>query len=108
MKIFYTAVILSLCLNCYAGNNTIYKDGMYTGSHSFVNVEITIENNKISNIDITGHGGGGKKYADLISPMAKEVIKAQSTDIDAITGATVSSRNFIDAVNNALKKAAIN
>jgi uncharacterized protein with FMN-binding domain len=105
MNIIFIILAVSLCFNCYAGDNTLYKDGVYEGSHSFVSVEVKIENNKISNIDITRHGGGGKKYAALISPMAKEVIKYQSTNIDTITGATVSSENFINAVNNALEKA---
>jgi uncharacterized protein with FMN-binding domain len=105
MKVIFIALVLSLCFNCYAGNDTLYVDGTYEGSHSFVTVEVNIENNRISSIDITRHGGGGQKYADMISSMAKEVIKHQSTNIDTITGATVSSNNFIDAVNNALEKA---
>jgi uncharacterized protein with FMN-binding domain len=107
MKIIFIFLALSLCFNCYASDNTLYTDGVYQGTHSFVSVEVTIENNRISNIDITHHGGGGKKYADMISAMAKNTIKHQSTHIDTITGATVSSENFINAVNDALKKAKI-
>ena len=107
MKIIFIALALSLCFNCYASDDVLYNDGVYEGSHSFVSVEVKIENNRISNIDIMRHGGGGKKYADMISPMAKEVIKTQSTNIDTITGATVSSDNFINAVDNALDKAKI-
>ena len=105
MKIIFIILALSLSCNCYANNDTLYKDGVYEGSFSFVSVEVKIENNKISNIDITRHGGGGQRYADMISPMAEEVIKHQSTHIDTITGATVSSKNFINAVDNALEKA---
>jgi uncharacterized protein with FMN-binding domain len=107
MKIIFIVLVLSLCFNCYASDDTLYTDGVYEGSHSFVSVEVKIENNKIANIDIMRHGGGGQKYADMISPMAVEVIKHQSTNIDAITGATVSSNNFINAVNDALEKAKI-
>jgi urocanate reductase len=107
MKIIFIALTLSLSFNCYASDDALYSDGVYEGSYSFVSVEVKIENNRISNIDITRHGGGGQKYADMVSPMAKEVIKHQSTNIDAITGATVSSENFINAVNDALKKAII-
>jgi urocanate reductase len=105
MKIIFIILALSLCFNCYAGDDTLYADGVYEGSHSFVSVKVKIENNKISNIDITRHGGGGQKYADMISPMAKDVIRHQSLNIDTITGATVSSENFINAVNDALEKA---
>ena len=105
MKIIFILLALSLCFNCYAGDDILYKDGVYEGSYSFVSVEVKIENNRISNIDITRHGGGGQKYADMISPMSEEVIKHQSANIDTITGATVTSENFINAVNNALEKA---
>jgi urocanate reductase len=105
MKIIFIVLVLSLCFNCYAGNDTLYADGTYEGSHSFVSVEVKIENSRISSIDITRHGGGGQKYADMISPMAKDIIEHQHTNIDIITGATVSSNNFITAVNNALEKA---
>jgi uncharacterized protein with FMN-binding domain len=105
MKIIFIALALSPSFNCYASDNTLYTDGLYEGSHSFVSVEVKIENNRISNVDITSHGGGGKRYAGMISPMPREVIRYQSTNIDTITGATVSSDNFINAVNSALKKA---
>lgn len=107
MKIIFIILALSLSCNCYAGNDTLYKNGVYEGSFSFVSVKVKIENNKITNIDITRHGGGGQRYADMISPMAKEVIKHQSTNIDAITGATVSSQHFVKAVEDALAKAKI-
>ena len=107
MKTIFIALVLSLGFNCYASNDTLYKDGVYEGSFSFVSVEVKIENNKISNIDIMRHGGGGQRYADMISPMAKEVIKHQSTNVDTITGATVSGENFIKAVEDALEKAKI-
>lgn len=82
-----------------------YADGVYEGEYSFVKVEVTIEEGKISDVAILEHGGGGQEYADMIAPLVDKVIESQSTDFDAITGATVSSTNFKNAVDAALEKA---
>jgi len=90
-----------------AGND-VYADGAYEGEHSFVKVRVTIKDGKMSDVEILRHGGGGKKYADMINTLTDKVVEEQSTSVDAITGATVSSKNFKKAVDNALKKAAKN
>jgi len=84
---------------------TQFKDGAYKGKHSFVEVVVTIENGRISEIEMVEHGGGGKEYADMVEPLIGEMIGQQSTEVDAVTGATVSSDNLKKAVDNALKKA---
>lgn len=80
------------------------KDGIYQGEHSFIRVEVTIKDNKIYDIKILHHGGGGKKYADMVTVLIDNIIQKQSVDVDAITGATVSSVNLKNAINNALEK----
>ena len=90
-----------------AGNDT-YVDGVYEGECSFVKVRVAIKDGNISDVKILRHGGGGEKYADMINPLTDKVVQEQSTNIDAITGATVSSKNFKKAVDNALKKALLN
>ena len=84
-----------------------YRDGTYEGSSSFVNVKVTIEDGNISDVTILGHGGGGKPYADLVAPLTKEIVEKQSTSVDAVTGATVSSDALKQAVKKALEKAAV-
>ena len=108
MKKLFLLTLFLLAITIFIANaaDNAYVDGVYEGEYSFVKVQVTIKNGHISDVDILHHGGGGKKYADMIAPLADEVIQKQSTDIDAITGATVSSRNFKNAVDNALKKAA--
>jgi len=85
----------------------VRADGTYTGSHSFVTVAVTIADGKIAAIIITEHGGGGDHYADLIRPLADRMLEKQTTDVDTVTGATVSSNHLKKAVAKALKKAEI-
>jgi uncharacterized protein with FMN-binding domain len=82
-----------------------YADGVYEGEYSFVKVQVAVKDGKINNIKMLHHGGGGKKYENMVKPLLSEMVKKQSTDVDAITGATVSSDHLQNAVNNALEKA---
>ena len=80
-------------------------DGIYEGEYLFVTVNVTVEEGKISRVKMTHHGGGGEKYAAMVDPLIDRIVKKQSTDVDGITGATVSSDNLRKAVDDALKKA---
>ena len=83
-------------------------DGIYEGAYSqFPNkaeVKVTIRNNRIENIEITTHFSSwiGSRANDVIP---ERIVKEQSTKVDAVTGATNSSRVIMNAVQNALGKA---
>jgi NosR/NirI family transcriptional regulator, nitrous oxide reductase regulator len=100
---FMIAILLSS--SCCFADSVKYIDGAYSGSHAFIDVIITIEDNKIANIEIMRHGGGGKRYEDMVIPLIDKIILNQSTRIDAVTAATVSSENLVKAVDMALSQA---
>ncbi len=77
-------------------------DGVYTGRFHKVRwtyeVEVTVENHKIVGIVVlnkVGDGGLGEKAAE-------EIIANQSVLIDAVSGATVTTKALQKAVENAL------
>lgn len=80
-------------------------DGTYAGSYgdflNTVSLKVTVKKHKITNITIIdqkcGQGYGALDTVDRI-------IKAQSSKVDAVTGASSSSRVIMIAVNKALKK----
>ena len=80
-------------------------DGVYEGSNSMMDVSVTIEEGQITDIKILEHRGGGKQYEEMILPMLDLMIEKQSTDVDAVTGATTSSKALKLAVEEALEKA---
>ena len=47
--------------------------------------------------------GGGKEYENMVQDLTARIIEDQSTEVDGITGATVSSNNLKQAVENALQ-----
>ena len=104
MKIaVFLLLILLLSSPLYAEK---YADGVFEGSDGFVKVSVAIENGKIKDVEILKHRPGGEKYEKMITPLTDEVIKKQSSDVDAVTGATTSSKYFKKAVQNALDKSA--
>lgn len=84
-----------------------YQDGKYQteaeGLHGPVKVATTITGGKISAVEVlVGAGEYQSKANDVI---ASEIIATQSTDVDAVSGATVSSNAIMTAVKKALQEA---
>lgn len=80
-------------------------DGDYHGEYTLtpVNVEVmvSIVNNQISNIEILKHFNGLGKQAEAIIP---HILNQQNLDVDSVSGATVSSKCILKAVEDALTK----
>ena len=102
-------VILFFLIVCISNGKPVhaeeksYTDGVYVGEHSFVKVRVTVEEGSMAAIDILSHGGGGEKYEEMIEPLTEKIIAEQSLQVDAITGATVSSNHLKKAVEKALR-----
>ena len=79
-----------------------YK-GSYKGGPNKAIVEVTIKENFIVNIKIIQHQAWkGKKAEETI---VERIIARQSTRVDAVSGATNSSRVIMNAVQLAVEKA---
>jgi uncharacterized protein with FMN-binding domain len=75
--------------------------GLLTGAK----VEVTVKKGRITKIEILKARGWPAFKKKAIKEMPGRIIKAQSLKVDAVTGATISSKNIIKAVENALRKA---
>jgi len=80
-------------------------DGSYEG-HSelgpvIVDVKVTVQDGSIINVEIVNHQNGFGQPANTI---VKNMVDKNTYDVDAVSGATVSSEIIINAVNNALQK----
>lgn len=81
--------------------------GSAKGYAGDINVKVTMENGEITAIDVEENessavGGAG------IERIKDQVIAQNTTDLDNISGATISSAAFLSAVNNALEEAGAN
>ena len=88
-----------------------YKDGEYTGSArgfgGLITVKVTIKNGKIAKVSIVSAPGEDAAYFNKAKSLTGIIAKRNSTNVDAVSGATYSSNGIIMAVRNALSKAAI-
>ncbi|WP_138206929.1 FMN-binding protein [Haloimpatiens lingqiaonensis] len=86
-----------------------YKDGVYqgvgNGYRRDLTVEVTIKNGKISRVDIVSDNETPKFSRIPFETIPEEIVNAQSTEVDLVSGATMTSRGVIEAVNDALSKA---
>lgn len=89
-------------------DRTELVDGEYQGTYGkFPNkavVTVSIKDKKLVSIDILKHTASSKgKKAD--QAILERIIASQSTKVDAVTGATRSSRVIMNAVQKAIDKA---
>jgi len=117
-KLFYLPIFLLLLLiNLLTGCKEIdsitikdvnlekIEDGAYKGEYKFfpikVEVNVKVKNHQITEIKITKHRTGQGEKAEII---IEDVIRAQSLEVDAISGATLSSKCILKAIENALEQ----
>lgn len=86
-----------------------YQDGEWIGTalgyNDDITVKVTISSGKITNISIIEGSDDEPYYNWAKEKIPQTIINAQSTDIDAVSGATFSSEGIINAVSDALQKA---
>jgi uncharacterized protein with FMN-binding domain len=85
----------------------LLKDGIYEGSYrggpNKAVVRVSIVKRKISSIQVLEHQAWRGRKAE--KPVVERIIATQSTSVDAVSGATNSSRVIMNAVQNAVEKA---
>jgi len=98
-----------------AGHGLAYKDGSFTGQtfdayYGPVQVQANVTGGHIVSVDVLQFPKDRRTSRYINSqalPMLKsEVISAQTTQVDIISGATLTSQAFIRSLRTALKQAA--
>ena len=91
-----------------ASSDVAYKDGTYEGSATGysgqMTVSVTVSCCKISEINIVDTGDDEEYLIDA-KDVIPQIIEKQSTEVDAVSGATHSSKGIINAVAKALESA---
>lgn len=80
------------------------KDGNYTGDFDAIfidaKVNVQVKNHEIIDVKLVKHKNERGKRAEIIP---ERVVKAQSLQVDTVSGATNSSKVILKAIENALK-----
>ena len=116
-SVFYLFAIILLITSCKSVDLAAIRasmpdmtgktDGVYRGNYSLsgtpvkVTLDVTVQVNSITGIKIVQHTCSpiGKKAEKI----TQNIIEGQSLEIDAISGATASSKAILKAVENALQ-----
>jgi len=102
-------VLFSGCAGSGPAHEFGYVPGIYEGVgqgyRGPVHVQVQVSPAGIEDIVITGHVEMAYPGAAAMEELLELVLETGSTDLDAVSGATFSSRGFLDAVDDALEKA---
>jgi len=86
-------------------NITLMEDGTYYGEYKVfpvsAKVEVVVRNGLLAEVNLLEHNHGKGEKAEIIP---QKVMDSQSLKVDAITGATYSSKVILKAIENALTK----
>lgn len=88
-------------------NLAVVNDGVYTGSYGFLRfgntVEVTVKDHAITAINVVNPQMLAKP--ETLDTLKQEVLAAQNLQVDAVSGATATSKAFLKAVESALVNA---
>lgn len=105
--LFLTAalLVLSSCAGgAHAGETYV---GVGQGNNGEIKVQVTLENDGITAVDVLAH----EETTGLSDPAFEQIpvaiIAAGTTNVDAVAGATNTSKGIVEAVNDALAQAGV-
>ena len=85
----------------------VTTQGTGVGKHGDMTVAVTFDNGRIQAIEIVKEAENPVLAKKVYTDLKTAVIASNSADLDAISGATFSSKGFLDAVKDAAKKAGV-
>jgi len=93
-----------------AATSSKYKDGTYEGSgngfrRGITTVSVTVKSDKVTDIQVVSTGDDAPFFNRACDSVISEILSKQSTNVDAVSGATFSSNGIMSAVADALSSA---
>ena len=107
---FSRALIAGLVCSAFAAAVSaapVTTQGTGVGKHGDVTVAVTFDSGKIKDIKIVKQQENPVLAAKVFTDLKQHVIDTNSVQLDAISGATFSSKGFLDAVADHAKKAGV-
>lgn len=107
---FSRALVAGLVCSAFAAAVSaapVTTQGTGVGKHGDVTVAVTFDSGKIKDIKIVKQQENPVLAAKVFTDLKQHVIDTNSVQLDAISGATFSSKGFLDAVADAAKKAGV-
>jgi len=108
-KTISLALILVLIATTLVGcGGAKLTDGTYEGEGQGMaplKVEVVVTDGKIASVEVVEHGETEGISDPALEQIPALIVEKNSTEVDAVAGATVTSTAIVDAVNKALENA---
>ena len=102
-------VPFSSCSKGGTGSSGKYKAGEYEGTaegrNGDITVSVSVSSDKIKSVKVLSHQETAGIADGAITGIPDKIVKAQSPDVDAVSGATITSEAIMKATRDALAKA---
>ena len=101
-------LILIILAATLVGCGSKYKDGEYVGEGEGMEpmkVLVTIAGGEIESVEITEQNETEGYSEEALEHMPKVIAEKNSTDVDGVSGATITSEGIKQSVDNALEGA---
>lgn len=85
-----------------------YEDGTYEGEATgmeLLKVSVEVKDGEIASVEVTEHNESEGYSEPALEQIPEAIAENNSTDVDAVSGATVTSEAIKEAVANALEGA---
>lgn len=84
----------------------VLKDGVFlgkgTGFSGDIQVEVAVMQGKITQIEVISHNDTPAIAEGALKTMSTRVVEANSLNVDTVTGATLTSKGFLEAIKDAI------
>lgn len=98
--------ILLASMGMAMAEETAYT-GVGQGNNGDIKVEVALKDGKISAVKVVAHDETAGLCDEAIEKVPAAIVEANSADVDAVAGATNTSKGIMDAVKDALKQAGV-
>lgn len=92
-----------------ASGRRLLADGEYTaeamGMEGPIQVEVRVRDGFIDRVKVLDHQENVGIVEDAFDRLSRKVIKSQSANLDAVSGATEASNGFLEAVRECIRQA---
>lgn len=85
----------------------VTQEGTGVGKHGDITVAVTFDEGRITDIKVVKNQENPVLAKKVFTDLKDHVVQSNSADLDVISGATFSSKGFLDAVKDAAKKAGV-
>jgi uncharacterized protein with FMN-binding domain len=103
------AAMTAAIVSCARPSGGQWKDGSYPGKaegvHGEIDLTVTVEKGKISRIEVTKQEEAAGVSDAAFAEVPRRIIEKQSTAVDAVSGASMTSKAIMAAAQDALAKA---